>query len=188
MATNHARASVRASAKRWTGVGVAGLLSREIRRFGVPTSYVSLVCVPMVDAPPAAIGFAAPGGAAGCNRGQCASGSRDAPGTAATADRPADARSRRSGRDRASICQRARPREHESVVAVNVRCLHWDGIRAATWRSPPAEDELSAPADLQGHVGADIAGEFCEGDDPSGGAEEAPGAADDRPGVALDDQ
>jgi hypothetical protein len=38
MAPSHARASVRASVKRWQGYVQAGLLSREIMGFGVPTS------------------------------------------------------------------------------------------------------------------------------------------------------
>lgn len=38
MAPSHASASVRAWAKRWQGYVQAGLLSREIREFGVPTS------------------------------------------------------------------------------------------------------------------------------------------------------
>ena len=37
MAPNHALAFVRASVKRWKGYVQAGLLSREIREFGVPT-------------------------------------------------------------------------------------------------------------------------------------------------------
>ena len=37
MAPNHALTSVRALAKRWQGYAQAGLLSREIREFGVPT-------------------------------------------------------------------------------------------------------------------------------------------------------
>jgi hypothetical protein len=37
MTPSHALASVRASAKRWQGYVQAGLLSREINEFGVPT-------------------------------------------------------------------------------------------------------------------------------------------------------
>jgi hypothetical protein len=37
MTPSHALASVRASAKRWQGHVQAGLLSREIKEFGVPT-------------------------------------------------------------------------------------------------------------------------------------------------------
>ena len=37
VAPSHALASVRASAKRWQGYVQAGLLSREINEFGVPT-------------------------------------------------------------------------------------------------------------------------------------------------------
>ena len=37
MAPNHAWLFVRASAKRWEGYVQAGLLSREIKEFGVPT-------------------------------------------------------------------------------------------------------------------------------------------------------
>ena len=37
MAPNHASMSVRAAAKRWEGYVQVGLLSREIKEFGVPT-------------------------------------------------------------------------------------------------------------------------------------------------------
>jgi hypothetical protein len=40
MAPNHASMLVRAAAKRWEGYVQAGLLSREIREFGVPTRWI----------------------------------------------------------------------------------------------------------------------------------------------------
>jgi hypothetical protein len=40
MAPNHAWMPVRALAKRWEGYVQAGLLSREIREFGVPTRWI----------------------------------------------------------------------------------------------------------------------------------------------------
>ena len=40
MAPNHAPLFVRAVAKRWEGYVQAGLLSREIREFGVPTRWI----------------------------------------------------------------------------------------------------------------------------------------------------
>jgi len=40
MAPNYASMLVRAPAKRWEGYVQAGLLSREIREFGVPTRWI----------------------------------------------------------------------------------------------------------------------------------------------------
>src|SRR5271166_3461668 len=40
MAPNHASMLVRVAAKRWEGYVQAGLLSREIREFGVPTRWI----------------------------------------------------------------------------------------------------------------------------------------------------
>ena len=61
MAPSHAWAPVRASAKRWQGHVQAGLLSREIKEFGVPTRYLtwkatSLAALSRVVRGPRAVG------------------------------------------------------------------------------------------------------------------------------------